>query len=353
MVSEKMPDVLIGGIEGGATHSHAVIMNSSGAVIGSASGPATNHHLVGMKECRKRIAELIDRAKIAAEIPTSTALHALGLSLSGCEQEETNQELVGGLSETYPNLAEKYVVGSDTEGSLAATSNNGGITCIAGTGSNTLLINPDRSKAQCGGWGYLLADEGSAFKIAHRAVKYCFDDLDKFEKPPHPTDKVWQLVRNHFKIKTQADILDSFYKDFDKAHIASLCKKLGDLARQGDELASSIFSEAGQFLATSISAVAPKAAAELTEKEGGLHVLCVGSVWLSWDLLRSGFVDWIEVKTDIKEMSLMRLKTEMGVGAALMASDRLHLPLYRDYNKNYTIFYHYKRGVSTAKNGSA
>lgn len=193
----------------------------------------------------------------------------------------------------------------------------------------------------------------AAFKISHRAVKYCFDELDNFEKAPFPINRIWQLVKEHFKIKTQADILDSYYKNFDKAHIASLCKKLAELARSGDELALTIFSEAGTFLARNISAVVPKAAQELMQREGGIHVLCVGSVWLSWDLLRSGFVSWIEKRTAMEEMSLMRLKTEMGVGAALMASDRLHLPLERDYSKNYTIFYQYKRGVSTTNNGSA
>lgn len=83
------------------------------------------------------------------------------MSLSGCEREETNQELARGLQETYPYLSEKYIVSSDTEGSVAATSNKGGVTCIAGTGSNTLLINPDGTRAQCGGWGYFLGDEGS------------------------------------------------------------------------------------------------------------------------------------------------------------------------------------------------
>lgn len=65
------------------------------------------------------------------------------------------------MSETYPNVAENYIVSSDTEGSIAATSNKGGVTCIAGTGSNTLLINPDDTRAQCGSWGYMLGDEGS------------------------------------------------------------------------------------------------------------------------------------------------------------------------------------------------
>lgn len=84
-----------------------------------------------------------------------------GLGLSGCEVEEINQQLVQHLLQFYPNVSQKYVIASDTEGSIAATSNKGGVVCIAGTGSNTLLINADGTKAQCGGWGYHLGDEGS------------------------------------------------------------------------------------------------------------------------------------------------------------------------------------------------
>jgi N-acetylglucosamine kinase len=190
----------------------------------------------------------------------------------------------------------------------------------------------------------MLGDEGSAWNISWKAVKYCFDDIDNFHTPPYSTERVWALVKSFFQIKNQADILESFYKNFDKSRIALMCKSLAELAREGDDLSRSIFQEAGRDLAKGITAVASKAAAELANQDGGLHVVCVGSVWLSWDLLQCGFISWLQKNSQIDKLSLMRLKTEMGVGAALMAADRLNLRLDRDYSKNYDVFYLYSRG---------
>lgn len=46
----------------------------------------TNHWMVGIAECARRIADMVERAKDDANIPQETRLTSLGLSLSGCEQ---------------------------------------------------------------------------------------------------------------------------------------------------------------------------------------------------------------------------------------------------------------------------
>lgn len=58
-------------------------------------------------------------------------------------------------------MAKECFVGSDTLGAMAVAHDNGGVVLIAGTGSNALLINPDGTQKSCGGWGYLISDEGS------------------------------------------------------------------------------------------------------------------------------------------------------------------------------------------------
>lgn len=70
----------------GATHSKLVICDHDGNIVVIIPGPSTNHWAVGIPECARRIADMVAKGKIAANIPLTTKLKSLGLSLSGCEQ---------------------------------------------------------------------------------------------------------------------------------------------------------------------------------------------------------------------------------------------------------------------------
>ena len=109
--------------------------------------------------------------KYFEQIGLSLNFLGLGLSLSGCEREETNSALLSKMREAHPKLSRHYDVCSDTVGTLHTATDSGGIVLIAGTGSNALLINPDGAIHRCGGWGHYLGDEGGAWWIAQKACK--------------------------------------------------------------------------------------------------------------------------------------------------------------------------------------
>jgi len=173
---------LIAGVEGGATKSQCMIFDAADmSVLAVSDGPASNVFQLGFNETCQRVGKLIRDAVANAGLPsTSTKLECVGLCLSGCEREETNQQLAREMDAANVGLSASYAVVSDTVGTLAAANgraNGGGIVLIAGTGSNALLINPDGTTSRCGGLGHLIGDEGSGSGISLRAVKVYFDHL--------------------------------------------------------------------------------------------------------------------------------------------------------------------------------
>lgn len=85
-------------------------------------------------------------------------MKSLGLSLSGADKKEEQVQIEEMLLKRFPNCTEACFACNDTVGSLETATDKGGIVLIAGTGSNCLLINPNGSMFQCGGWGHMLGE---------------------------------------------------------------------------------------------------------------------------------------------------------------------------------------------------
>lgn len=143
-------------------------------------------------------------------------------------------------------------------------------------------------------------------------------------------------------------MLEYCYAKFQKSFYAKLCQKMSVAAKNGDELCKNIFFEGGKLLARMILALLPRASKELINT-GFLSILCVGSVWLSWDLLKGGFIQELHDSNIKFELRLLKLRTgiSMAVGSIYMAADHVNFPLPRDYSKNYEIFFSYGGGKHT------
>ncbi|KAI1288010.1 N-acetyl-D-glucosamine kinase [Halotydeus destructor] len=308
------------GVEGGASVSKAVLIDETGKELAWVDGPSTNYWLIGEEESHKRISELVMKAKAAAELEPTVEVAAIGLSLSGCEIETDNIVFARKLLERYPLLTKQCFVSSDTIGSVMTASPNGGAVLIAGTGSNSLLLNPNGQVFKCGGWGHLLGDEGSAYWISSKAIQTLIKHDDNFIKCAHDVEPFRRVMHEHFKIKDTLGLLAPAYHSFDKTQFAGLCAKIATLANSGDGLSIHIFSEAGFDMGRHVASWAEKIDESLYSSKEGLKVVCVGSVFKSWPLLKNAFYSAIGGR--VKRMTLVRLEKSAALGAAFMAIHR-------------------------------
>lgn len=140
-----------------------------------------------------------------------------------------------------------------------------------------------------------LGDEGSAFWIAHKAVKIFFDH-DDGNIPSHlPVDFIKKEMFDFFQLRQKQDMLPHAY-NFDKEKYSMFCEKgVVKGAKVGDPLCLYILEQAGFCLGLHVKALIPKMECGMLEKDKGLQILCVGSVWKSWEFLKDGFLKGIYI----------------------------------------------------------
>jgi len=322
-----------------------MIFNDKGEKLAEVEGPSTNLYQIGLDETNKRIRDMVVSCLDKAGLGSDTTLEGLGMSLSGCEREETNRSLMENMVKQFPDLSRHYDVCSDTVGTLNTATDAGGIVLIAGTGSNALLVNPDGSVHRCGGWGHYLGDEGGAWWIAHKACKVYFDHVDNLSEAPADIHVVQELIFNHFNIKDRFGLLTHCYDSFSKANFAALTKAISESAVAGDKLCVWLFEEAGRMLGRHIRALSGVVSPQLSQAPGGLHVVCVGSVWKSWQLLQNGFLQGIKDdkgNPTVPELTMVKLSVSMATGAAYLGARAAKQSLPKSFKKNVEQFFHFK-----------
>ena len=224
------------GVDGGGTKTEAVAYDLNGNVLKTALTGFAN--LLNNKD--EALKNIEDAIKELTSVYGLESLKGLYLGIAGSESKE-NQKLIQELANKFHKDS---VVMNDGELALKAMlEGEDGILTIAGTGSISFGVHAGKS-VRCGGWGHLLGDEGSAYKISIEAIKrMIFEKDNRLE-----SSKLTRKCMEQLKITNIDDVIPFVYTST-KDEVAKLAPIVSMLAEADDEISLSIMREEGLALA--------------------------------------------------------------------------------------------------------
>lgn len=165
------------GIDGGGSKTVCILMDGTGQVLGRGEAGASNYQSIGVAATLQSIQSAILTTVVEAQKFTNTIkVEAICLGLAGVGraadidvvkslvQELQNSKL---LPITWVLPPSNIVICNDALIALVGgVGNPVGIVVAAGTGSIIFGRNHLGNTKRVGGWGHILGDEGSAYKIA-------------------------------------------------------------------------------------------------------------------------------------------------------------------------------------------
>ena len=156
------------GVDGGGTRSRAVAVDADGRELASVEGPPGLVDPRDPASAAAVVAALVRRAASAAGAPLP--LEGLWAGLAGVGQEGPRRAVEAALGGA--GVARRIAVGTDVEAARAdAFGEEPGVLLVAGTGSVVLALDPRGKRTTVGGWGHLLDDAGSGYRIGLDALR--------------------------------------------------------------------------------------------------------------------------------------------------------------------------------------
>lgn len=143
----------------------------------------------------------------------------------------------------------KYLLFNDAKLALEnSLQGKDGILVISGTGSIG-LAKKNGIEYRCGGFGYLLGDEGSGYSIGLSALKYvCLMEDGRMEK-----DELYRKILSFGNWKNAYELMGFVYSDDVRNKIASFSKIVGELFIAGNKTSFLIVNNAANDIANIIN----------------------------------------------------------------------------------------------------
>ena len=162
---------LLLGIDGGGTRTRAVLVTTKGRVLGQGEAGSSNHHNIELKTVTANLRRAVEQAWLAAGRPFAPAARAF-LGCAGIKTDADAARVRAAAESAGLAPAGQIEVMNDLHNALAGGLGGApGIALIAGTGTNCLGRDAHGATFMCGGWGWLLDDEGGGCGLALSAMR--------------------------------------------------------------------------------------------------------------------------------------------------------------------------------------
>jgi N-acetylglucosamine kinase-like BadF-type ATPase len=270
-------DRLVLGADGGGTKTVVWLARCLAVggyeVLGRGQAGPGNPRAAGFEVVQANLRAAIDAAFADAGLLRATVEAAcFGLAGAGRTVEQTaiaNWALASGVAQQIRVVGDLDLVW----GAVDFTAVDGealGIALVAGTGSVAWGCNAADEVARCGGWGYLLGDEGSGYALGLAALRGAVRAIDG----RGPATALLRSVQQTLEVSEPADLIAKVYAaEVTRERIASLAR-LVFAAEATDPLARSIVEGAASELAELVATLAAK----LQFEQGSYRLAMAGGV---------------------------------------------------------------------------
>lgn len=245
-------DDLIIGIDGGGTHTTALLARINGngfEIVGRGRSGPSNLRAAGESVALPSLDSAISSAFADAKLDRGK-VRALCMGLAGAGRENEQALLKDWAARL--NLADHVSVVSDSSLLLSMLPGRWGVAVIAGTGSAVWGRDVQGRTARCGGWGPLVGDEGSAYAIVLAGLRAVLRHHDGSGEATSLTGSLLERMQ----LTSPEQIISAIHGGgWDRPRLAALTKIVFDAMANGDTVSTRIVQEAARELAMQIATV--------------------------------------------------------------------------------------------------
>lgn len=230
------------GIDGGGTKTAFGLFDEQGKCLKEIEMPTCHFLQVGFDGCAQCLGNGVQT--LVDEFQLKRDQVKIGIGIAGYGSDENIRHQLEECIESSL-VGYEYVLTNDMHIALiGALNGRDGIAVVAGTGA-IAMAQAHGQLMRCGGWGYQLGDEGSAYWIGKQLLKCFCEEADGRQE----RDNIYSSIMNYYGMENPYQVI-SVMNNFEnqRTEVAKLSKLCAELSVDNVKC-QDIFKEAGEHIA--------------------------------------------------------------------------------------------------------